>query len=145
MKSSLALTLILLFVVLGGLLSGYLSYVNLFANGCGQTIISCGVNPVYIVGLPNCVYGFAMYVAIGILSAIYWVKGSSKGIANALVWLGLVGTLFALSLSVYELWLAAEKPESLPACVYGFFFYLGIFVVSLLLRRNEMRKMQTTV
>jgi hypothetical protein len=43
---------------------------------------------------------------------------------------GLVGTLFSLSLSIYELWIVDTTVKGLPACVYGFFFYAVILIAA---------------
>jgi len=58
--------IILAFSVLGMLFSGYLSMGELFPGtspGYG-----CAVASTKILGLPTCVYGFIMYVIIGVLA-----------------------------------------------------------------------------
>ena len=70
-----------------------------------------------------------------LLTAILSMIGLAK--ANAISWLkgvfvvGLVGTLFSLSLSIYELWMVDTTVKGLPACVYGFFFYAVILIAAI--------------
>lgn len=126
-----------LFAVLGSALSGYLSYVNLFKSGCTNTFLSCsgGSGPVKIFGVPNCVYGFFMFMAVLILALIGLKFINKRCINNAILVLGIIGTLFALGLSIYEIfWL---KPDTLPACVYGFIFYVGILITAIVGNRKS--------
>lgn len=130
MRRPFTFSLIAVFAAAGATLSGYLSYVNIWGTGCEKTFISCSggaSGPVEIFGVPNCVYGFFMFLAVFILSIIATLKDIQK-IRTVIFWLGVVGTLFALGLSIYEIfWLDAT---SLPACVYGFIFYVLILVLS---------------
>ncbi len=131
MKRSTVYTFILVFAVLGLIISGYLTYYNLLGPGCHQAVISCGPAPVKIFGLPNCVYGFIMYLAVAALAVVGLVKKQpSRRVLTAEVVLGVVGSLFAASLSVYELWIVKTAAGQLPACIYGFFLYLGVLIVS---------------
>ncbi len=119
----------LLFGLLGTLMSGYLSYWVLFGPSCHAGPISwltCGTNgPVKLLGVPTCVFGFAMFVAVVVLSLIALQRYSRK-LRQTLLTVGTIGMLFSVGLSIYELlWL---EWTTLPACVYGFFFYVGIFV-----------------
>ncbi|RJO59697.1 hypothetical protein C4546_01270 [Candidatus Parcubacteria bacterium] len=119
-----------LFALAGVALSGYLSYVNLFKKGCTDTFITCSgsTGPVEILGVPNCVYGFFMFLAVLILALFGLKMTEKKGLHTSVLVLGVIGTLFALGLSIYEIfWL---KPDTLPACVYGLFFYLGILITA---------------
>jgi hypothetical protein len=50
--------------------------------------------------------------------------------------IGIAGVLFSGTLAVYELWFQKPTPTTLPACVYGFFLYLGILIVSFLAVRS---------
>lgn len=60
---------ILVISIAGLMFSGYLSYYELFAeNGCSDAVISCGTKKVEIADLPACVYGFAMYAVIFLLT-----------------------------------------------------------------------------
>jgi hypothetical protein len=62
------LKIILLFSVFGMLFSGYLSWGEHFP-GVSSTF-SCAVASTKIVGVPTCVYGFIMYLIIGVLSGL---------------------------------------------------------------------------
>ena len=66
-KKTLSLTIVLLSLA-GVLFSGYLSYVELFANAS-----SCGVTR-QATGIPTCVYGFAMFTLILIFSTLLAIK-----------------------------------------------------------------------
>lgn len=129
-------SLILFFAALGMALSGYLTWLNYFAEGCREFFISCGgVNPVKIFGVPTCVYGLVMFTIVAIL-AVAGLLGKNAGLIKPIMILGVIGTLFAASLSVYELWIRDVALASLPACVYGFFFYLGILLAAAFVRRQ---------
>ena len=125
-----------IFALAGVVLSGYLSYVNIWAKGCEQTLIKCGANgPVKIFGVPNCVYGFFMFLAVLVLAIIGLKIANKHCINKAILVLGIIGTLFALGLSIYEIfWL---KPDTLPACVYGFIFYVGILITAIVGNRKK--------
>lgn len=65
----------ILVVGIGGLLfSGYLSYQELFVDKC-----SFGCDGGEIFGVPVCVYGFAMYFCIVVVSALGLFGGSQSG------------------------------------------------------------------
>lgn len=129
--------LTLFFAALGIALSGYLTYLTYFAEGCREFFITCGgATPVKIFGLPTCVYGLVMFTLLAIL-AISGMAKKSAGILTATFTIGIIGTLFAASLSVYELWIRDVPISGLPACVYGFFLYLGILIVTSLAQRNR--------
>jgi len=130
----------LVFAIAGIIFSGYLSYNIYWGGGCHQTIISCGSNGnvVKIFGVPTCVYGFFMYLIVATLLTVGLVRpGVLSWLKSAFV-ISIVGLLFSLILSVYELWFKNSGLNGLPACVYGFFIYLGIFIVGILAlkRRN---------
>lgn len=132
-----ALLFILLFAGLGSLLSGYLTYWNYFGNSCQQNplswMVTCGgPNAPKIFEQPTCVYGFVMFFAVFILALIGLNKRPSGGLVKTLVTLGVVGTLFSASLSIYEIWILKLNFTTLPACVYGLVFYVGILISSIL-------------
>jgi len=74
MKKDEYLKIILLFSVFGMLFSGYLSYGELFPSGGGEFV--CAALSAKILGVPTCVYGFVMYVIIGVLA--YLALASKK-------------------------------------------------------------------
>ena len=59
-----ALKAILVLSIAGMLFSGYLSYYELFKKAC--PIGGCSS----LLGLPACVYGFAMYIAVFAISLL---------------------------------------------------------------------------
>ncbi|PIS40397.1 MAG: hypothetical protein COT26_03480 [Candidatus Kerfeldbacteria bacterium CG08_land_8_20_14_0_20_43_14] len=126
-----------LFALAGTALSGYLSYVNLFSQGCTNSFLSCsgGAGPVKIFGVPNCVYGFFMFAVVLLLALLALKKENKQPLNKAIFILGIAGTLFAAGLSIYEIfWL---KPSTIPACVYGFVFYVGILVTAIVGNRGQ--------
>lgn len=144
MKQRTAIIASLVFTGFGLLLSGYLSYYTLFSSGCHKgflPFLNCGSNPVNFWGVPQCVVGFVMYFVVAVLAIVGLYVASNKRIVAWLFGFGVLGSLFSASLSVYELWFQEPHPSQLPACVYGFFFYLGILIVNALalrsLRNNE--------
>lgn len=129
------LTFILLFSVLGALLSGYLAYWNYFGPGCSEGplgwLVTCGgPKAVKIFGQPTCIYGFAMFTAVAMLAAYALIKKSSRLSMVPFIVLGVCGTLFAGFLSVYEIFYLKIDLQAMPACVYGLIFYLGILATA---------------
>lgn len=139
MKSSVALKVLLGFSLLGVLFSGYLSYNRYFgAAGCAQGFFSCAGNgrPVLIIGQPTCIYGFAMFLVIAILTILAIRSTQPKSLINSSFVLGLIGVLFSIGVASYELWGIDLAFNQLPACVYGFFIFLGIFIASWIARKQ---------
>jgi len=64
MTKKLALKIILIISIAGLLFSGYLSYGELIQNSC--PVGGCS----FVLGAPACVYGFAMYLIVFIISFI---------------------------------------------------------------------------
>ncbi|MFH1276745.1 MAG: hypothetical protein ABIH82_06560 [Candidatus Woesearchaeota archaeon] len=64
MKKELALKIIFGISIVGLLFSGYLSYSELFKKTC--PLGGCS----FMLGLPVCVYGFVMYLAVFIISVL---------------------------------------------------------------------------
>jgi uncharacterized membrane protein len=71
MKKQTALLVILIISIAGLLFSGYLSYSELFAGTC--PFGGCGG----LLGIPVCVYGFTMYLAVFII-AICGLKSKER-------------------------------------------------------------------
>ena len=69
MKAPTALTAIMWISLLGVLFSGYLSYTELFAGFCGAAQLGMGSCST-VFHLPACVYGFAMFLIILMISLI---------------------------------------------------------------------------
>jgi uncharacterized membrane protein len=64
MRARLALKIVFLISIAGLLFSGYLSFSELFRKTC--PLGGCS----YMLGLPVCVYGFIMYLAVFIISLL---------------------------------------------------------------------------
>jgi hypothetical protein len=60
------LKIIAAFSVFGMLFSGYLSWGEIFPGA--RSGFSCAATSAKILGLPTCVYGFIMYLIIGVLA-----------------------------------------------------------------------------
>ncbi|MDD5566808.1 MAG: hypothetical protein PHH01_01295 [Patescibacteria group bacterium] len=125
MKSKTALMAILVTSLAGVIYSGYLTYNNYWGGGCEKAIVSCsgGGQPVEIFGLPTCVYGFFMFLIVAILSII-GLGQDKKTYLKSIFVISLIGTLFALGVTIYEMWIMENPATTLPACAYGFFIYL---------------------
>lgn len=129
-------TTFILFVLIalaGVLFSGYLTYYHYWGGGCQKAIVSCGGGgqTVLIFGLPTCVYGFFMFLLVAVL-ALLGLGQKKRSFLKANLIISLVGTLFALAVSIYEIWIIKIAVSGLPACVYGFFIYLALLIVSVI-------------
>lgn len=120
---------ILMLSIAGLLFSGFLSAVKFFSNTCalGETC------PIFL-GLPACYFGFAMYLALAILS-VFFVTRKSARIRTALISVSGLGIFFAGYFTGKELpRLFAEGIGSfvlgLPTCAWGLLFYVAIFVLT---------------
>ncbi|HRZ85509.1 MAG TPA: hypothetical protein P5277_01890 [Candidatus Paceibacterota bacterium] len=69
MKKETALKIILVISIAGLLFSGYLSYTELFAGYCGASQLGMG-SCTNVMQIPACVYGFAMYMVVFIISLL---------------------------------------------------------------------------
>lgn len=122
--------------IIGLLLSGYLSYMNIWGPGCSQgflsQIVSCGgPTKVLIWGLPTCVYGFGMYALIFIANMAAWSAVRPRAWWGALIGLSLAGILFGVGLMTYELFILKIQFTTLPACVYGLVLFATILITSI--------------
>lgn len=146
MKARSAYVATLIFAALGLLLSGYLSFYTLFRSGCTKgflPFLNCGGNnPIEILGMPQCVVGFIMYFAVAVVAAVGLRALAKRSIMVTTLVIGIAGVLFSGTLSVYELWFQKPAPTTTPACVYGFFFYLGILIVSALALKSFAKPVQ---
>lgn len=122
--------LLVLWSVLGVAMSGFLSYRYYFTPGCHGGWLSCSVagKTVLIAGIPPCLFGLIMFSSVLILVLVGWTRYHPGAFRRAIYYVSTVGTLFALGLSIYELfWLEAIKTGP-TSCVYGFFLYLAIWL-----------------
>lgn len=120
-------------LALGGtLFAGYLSGVKIFTGTCAFNE-SCP----YFLGYPTCWYGFGMFLAMTIVSALGLAgRLAPKKAAVANAWIAAAGTLFAGYFVVDEVsrWIALPAATRyglvLPTCVYGLAFYVIILALS---------------
>lgn len=131
--------IIVLAVAIGGMIfSGYLSYTNLWGSGCQHAFISCGgAKKVLIFGQPTCVYGFFMFTIEAIMAVVALAKKSYRTLLKYMFGLGIFGTLFAGGVALYEIIELDAFTYGFPACVYGFVFYLLIFIFAWLGLRSK--------
>jgi len=116
----------------GVLFAGYLSAVRLITKECAFNE-PCP----YFLGLPSCWFGFGMFLVMfsAVASArLGYLSGATA--TNILLWVSLMGILFAGYFTVQELsaWLRARGTRYaliLPNCSYGLIFYIAIFILSL--------------
>ena len=122
----------LIFSLLGLLFSGYLSGVKLFSGACAFDE-PCP----YFLGYPACWYGFALFLALFVLSVLGRAgRLKTDAAAQGILGVSIAGTLFAGSFVIQELygWFAAGHVSfygfGLPTCVYGLVFYLILLGLS---------------
>lgn len=130
MRLTTANKFVFFFAFLGLALSSYLSWYTLWGPGCASAAVSCsgGNQPVLLFGLPSCVYGFPLFLAMVVLSIL--VSRSRLSVLRGVLGLAVVGTGFSGGLTVYELWFQGTETATLPACAYGFLFFLAALVFS---------------
>lgn len=128
--SSISYGAILVLSILGTLFAGYLSFEKFFSNVC---VLSEGCSELF--GIPTCLYGFVLFFILTMLSLVSFLSDSkfSKGINL----IAIIGFLFSLYFSVYELFFApinilngANYSLILPSCVYGMILYIVIALKS---------------
>ncbi len=120
---------IIFFISLGGLLfSGYLSAVKLLTSTCAFNE-TCP----YFLGYPTCFYGFLMFLLIFVASLLGMLKNARKEKAILVhVIVSIIGIMFAGYFVAHEINLTiGDSILGLPTCVYGFIFYVAIFVFSI--------------
>lgn len=126
-KTSFVLTL------MGTLFSGYLSGKKFFSHSCAFNE-PC---PTFL-GHPACYYGFGLFLIMFIIAALSLSKIVKAASAKtALLIVSAIGVLFAGQWAVPELrdlilsHIGAGYSLGLSTCIYGFFFFVIIFIVSL--------------
>lgn len=112
----------------GSTFAGYLSYVKLATGSCalGQT---CP----FVLGYPACLYGFALFVTMLVLSLLGWtgslrLRTAIRGVRVV----SIVGLLFSVWLIVGEASTGTLIGGSLgvSSCVYGFVMYAALLQIS---------------
>ncbi len=118
----------------GTLFSGYLSAVKYFSGTCALNE-SCP----YFFGYPACWYGFSIFLLMLAPLTMSLIKNSIIAPNTLVLYMlivSLVGILFAGRLVAIEVisWLHSHRAFMLilPSCVYGFAFFLVLFIISLL-------------
>lgn len=124
----------LLVLSLGGLcFSGYLSGIKFFTKTCAFNE-SCP----YFLGYPACYYGFAMYLALTILSILNLLgKFNSRSIIKSIISVSGLGIIFAGYFTFKEIPILFAKGLTayvlgLPTCALGLIFYITIFVIAIM-------------
>ncbi len=158
MENDKIIKIILALALAGALFSGYLTFSRLLSGSCPLRE-PCPV----VLGIPACVYGFAMFsiiLLLGILGIIYnkynvkerdedrEAKKRRKRQEKIISWVSAVsgaGVLFALYTSVKDLFFTPCPGGScayslgLPSCVYGLLVFIAVFVLSRTGKRNKKR------
>jgi len=120
--------------VAGTLFSGYMSATKFFSQACPFNELCTEV-----FGLPACYYGFVMFAALLVLSAMQLFN--KKKLLKPIKWVSVAGMLFSGYLSVIEITTSAGNYSlGLPTCAYGFVFYLLVFIFALLAVKKKKRK-----
>lgn len=124
--------IILLLSFSGLLFAGYLSFYKIFNNACALNE-TCP----YFLGFPACYYGFAMYLALTLLSLALTIKTLKEKLAlNLILLVSALGILFAGYYTLGELPVLFSKGLGayvlvLPTCALGLIFYVLIFGATL--------------
>lgn len=114
----------------GTLFSGYLTFYRVFTGKC-----ALGEGCPIVLGMPACVYGFAMFLIITALAANALFNGvERRGVAKAVLGVTIAGALFAGFLTAGEIaaWVSSGRSYALilPSCFYGLIFYVAIFTLT---------------
>jgi len=127
-----------IFSFAGFLFASYMSGVKFFTDTC-----AFGEACPYFLGYPACYYGFAMFLVLTISSYLLVTNriGLMKGTAWTM-WTSFLGILFAGYFTLRELPLLFSEGSSayffgLPTCALGLIFYILIFIMSLVIRKNR--------
>lgn len=132
-KTALTLTL------LGTLFSGYLSATKLFTKTCAFNE-PCP----YFLGHPACFYGFGLFLIMLVISILAFsrnIKAASAKITLLIV--SAIGVLFSGQWAIPELrdFVLSINHTSyalgFSTCIYGFIFFLIIFIVCLVPLKND--------
>lgn len=121
----------------GTLFAGYLTFFNAFTGKC-----ALGEACPYVLGLPACVYGFVVFLALTAVAKLaWWRKVAASWPEQVLVYLSGFGILFAGTLTATEVagWLASGRSYALvlPTCFYGLVFYVAVFVLAMRLQQQK--------
>jgi uncharacterized membrane protein len=144
MKHKTAVIIVLAVAIGGMIFSGYLSYTNLWGNGCTNSLISCGgAKQVKIFGQPTCVYGFFMFTIEAIMAIFALIKTDRKPLLKWMFGLGIFGSLFAGGIAIYEVIALDAFTYGFPACIYGFVFYFLIFLFAMIGLRYKSEQSQS--
>ena len=160
MEKRTALIWILVFSIAGTLFAGYLSVTKLLLGYCPLK------EPCPLVfGLPACVYGLVMYLAILAISIILLSAGSyadaraktktrsqakagkgegagSKGLVDALFTVSFIGIVFAIYSAIEEIFYSAcpggcSYSLLIPTCIYGLVMYCAILAFTTRLMKKQ--------
>ena len=118
----------------GTLFAGYLTIYRAMTGIC-----ALGEGCPIVLGLPACIYGFGMFLAITAIGLQALLMDEKSWMNKAVIGLSGFGICFAGFLSATEIagWMASGRSYALvmPSCVYGLVFYVAIFALSLRLQR----------
>ncbi len=119
--------------LMGVLFSGYIVFSRLLTKQCafGETC------PLFL-GKPACWYGFGMFTLMFIIALLAFFRIINAVIAKrTILTISLVGIVFASQYAFpeFSLLFSGNAPHyqlGLPTCIWGFIFYILIFIVSAL-------------
>ncbi len=117
--------------IAGTLFSGYLSATKLFSSSCAFNE-PC---PSFF-GYPACYVGFLLFLSLFITSLCGVLRKRESSKIKTLLILSTIGTLFSGYYVLDELlnWLNAGEIQlytlGLSTCMYGFVFFLLVFIIS---------------
>lgn len=118
----------------GTLFAGFLTTYRAVTGTC-----ALGEGCPIVFGLPACVYGLVLFLAITAFGAQALLMAEKPWLSRAIVGVSGFGICFAGFLSATEVagWLASGRSYALvmPSCVYGLVFYVAAFICALRLQR----------
>lgn len=129
---------IALLALAGALFAGYLSFSKVVLQQCA---LNEGCN--YIFGVPTCIIGFIIFIAILILAVLRLSAAQAMDFnrySTYLQWVAGFGVIFSGYYAIKDVFFPVIPGLSygliLPSCVYGFF----VLVIIFLLNRKLMKK-----
>ncbi|MFH1047525.1 MAG: hypothetical protein V1738_04435 [Patescibacteria group bacterium] len=117
----------------GVLFAGYMTGVKWLSGTCAFNE-TCPT----LLGQPACAYGFVIFTAMLVVTVV-WMKKEKKNLCafRQNLMLSSLGILFSGYFAVPEIIVFVRGKSSymlgLPTCAYGLFFYIAIFVVTIVM------------
>jgi uncharacterized membrane protein len=114
----------------GTAFAGYLTFFKYITGTC-----ALGESCPYVLGLPACIYGFALFLAMAAVAVAALLRRIEDSWPERVIQtVGIAGTAFALWLTYQDLgpWLSSGGSYTLilPSCFYGLIFYVVVLTLA---------------